>query len=188
MTDRRQIGHAGLLAGLLIVGAVLAIQPQMAPPTLLASIQETVNSIEAITSAELSIGAVGIGVVLMVAALGLVRPADGESTAPSKPESGESPQTATERIRSAERSEQFRQYLHEILARQVDNPAQQIRRGTWTDDPVAAATLSEEIEYPVEFRLLYWVDTQRAQDQAYERTASAIAQWTPQSETPNDGT
>lgn len=186
MTSRRQIAQVGLWVGLLIVGAILAIQPQMAPSALLEPIQDITDSIEAIGSDEVSIGAIGIGVFLVIAGIGLLYDRSPEPSTRGETVSGKSPQTAEALLSQSDRSDQFRQHLQEMLARKVNDPDRQIQHGSWTDDPVAAATLSDAVEYPVEFRLLYWIDSQRAQEQAYKRTANAIARWKRQSEAGND--
>ena len=50
--------------------------------------------------------------------------------------------------------------------------------GEWTDDPIAAAFLGEEIDYPVRFHMLQWAQPATAYERAVERSVTAAQQVT----------
>lgn len=168
--------------GLLVVAVVLVVRPELLPESLQATLLTIIEALEALpgdlqTFVILILTAVfglAAGIYLREESTGRLEPIRADTI-------DRSVSTVDDRY-AADKGypAQYRETLLLALRRQMGSgqdvsPEKIIEAGSWTDDQLAVATLSDQYPYPLSHQVLRWVDQEWARDRALNRTATEIA-------------
>lgn len=180
-----------ILGGLaVLLAAVFAVSPSLLPAGVRAPLLTVTER------ADHQPVVIGLAVIAVLAALAYLRsagpaPRRRDPLVDATPETASRPVTelGAEFTRRAARERrysgddrsldgQLRDRAKEVLTWELDcTPAEAERMldaGTWTDDQVAAATVSTTQSYPVAHRLRQWAQPQTARKQEVDRTVTAM--------------